>query len=86
MIYGTAADFDKLKIGMTKEQVVGVLGSPTATEANGDRAEEYLIYKKMRHAISDWPRIYQVTLRDGRVVKWYEQPEGESAKVNVNVY
>lgn len=75
MIYGTASEFEKLSLGMSKEQVVGILGSPTSVGMDGDKGEEYLIYKKMKHAISEWPRTYQVTLRNGKVVKWGEQYE-----------
>ncbi len=75
MIYGTASKFDELQIGMTKEQVIDVMGSPVSVAADGDKHEEYLIYKKMKHTISAWPRTYQVTLRDGKVVKWGEQYE-----------
>lgn len=75
MIYGTADSFDKLKLGMTRDEVVKVLGKPVSVSADGDKGEEYLIYKKMKHAISEWPRTYQVTLRDGKVVKWGEQYE-----------
>jgi len=73
VIYGTASEFEKLSLGMSKEQVIGILGSPTSVSADGDKGEEYLIYKKMKHAISEWPRTYQVTLRNGKVVKWGEQ-------------
>lgn len=82
MIYGTASDFEKVSIGMTKTQVFEVLGSPAASHADGDKGEEYLIYKRMKHAISDWPRTYSVTLRGGRVVKYGEQYEEK----NINRY
>ncbi|WP_193222335.1 outer membrane protein assembly factor BamE [Alkalilimnicola sp. S0819] len=73
MIYGTAAEFDDLSLGMSRAEVVEILGSPAAVQADGDKDEVYLIFKKMEHAISDWPRTYRVTLRDGKVVKWSEQ-------------
>ncbi len=75
MIYGTASKFDELSLGMTKQQVIDTIGSPASVAADGDKHEEYLIYKKMKHTISAWPRTYQVTLRDGKVVKWGEQYE-----------
>ena len=82
MIYGTASEFEKLSLGMSKEQVIGILGSPTSVGVDGDKGEEYLIYKKMKHAISEWPRTYQVTFRNGKVVKWGEQYDEK----NVNRY
>ena len=81
-IYGTAADLNELELGMTKSQVVQLLGKPVSVAADGDKGEEYMIYKKMKHAISEWPRTYQVTLRNGKVVKWGEQYQEQ----NVNNY
>lgn len=82
MVYGTASDFERISLGMTKSQVTGVLGSPVSVSADGDKKEEYLIYKRMKHAISEWPRTYSVTLRDGKVVKYGEQYEEK----NINAY
>lgn len=74
MIYGTATDFNQLTLGMTKSEVVAVLGSPVSVGANADTGEETLVYKRMRHAISDWPRLYLVTLRDGKLIRYGEAP------------
>lgn len=82
IIYGTASDFEKISLGMTKEQVIQTLGSPVSVSADGDKGEEFLIYKRMKHAISEWPRTYSVTLRDGKVVKYGEQYEEK----NINKY
>jgi len=75
MVYGTASQFKNLSLGMTKQDVIDTLGNPVSISADGDKHEEYLIYKKMRHAISAWPVTYRVTLRDGKVTKWDEQQE-----------
>jgi len=82
MVYGTASDFEKISLGMTKEQVIQTLGSPVSVSADGDKGEEYLIYKRMKHAISEWPRTYSVTLRGGKVIKYGEQYEEK----NINRY
>lgn len=82
IIYGTATDFNKVSIGMTKTQVIEALGNPVSTSADGDKGEEYLIYKRMKHAISEWPRTYCVTIRDGKVVKYGEQYDEK----NINNY
>jgi outer membrane protein assembly factor BamE (lipoprotein component of BamABCDE complex) len=82
MVYGTASDLTKISIGMSKAQVVEALGSPVSVSADGDKGEEYLIYKRMKHAISEWPRTYSVTLREGKVVKYGEQYEEK----NINKY
>lgn len=81
-IYGTATGLNNLELGMTKSQVIDLLGEPVSIAADGDKDEEYLVYKKMKHAISDWPRTYQVTLRNGKVVKWGEQYQEQ----NINRY
>lgn len=75
MIYGTASSFDDINLGMTKSEVIEAIGKPVSVAADGDKHEEYLIYKKMKHTVSAWPRTYQVTLREGKVVKWGEQYE-----------
>ena len=72
-IYGTAADFEKISLGMTKAEVIRILGSPVSVSADADKGEEQLIYKRMKHAISAWPRTYSVVLRDGKVVRYGEQ-------------
>lgn len=75
VIYGTASDFQGVELGMTKSQVIQVLGTPISVSANADTGEEQLIYKRMKHAISEWPRTYEVTLRNGKVVRFGEQYE-----------
>ena len=82
VIYGTAADFEKISLGMTKAQVIEVLGSPVSVSADADKNEEQLIYKRMKHAISEWSRTYAVTFRDGKVVRYGEQYDEK----NVNRY
>lgn len=82
MVYGTATDLNKISLGMTKSEVIDVLGTPVSISADGDKHEEYLIYKRMKHAISEWPRTYKITLRNGKVVKYGEEYEEK----NVNVY
>jgi hypothetical protein len=72
-IYGTAADFSRISIGMNKQEVIKELGNPVSVSADADRGEESLIYKKMKHAISEWPRTYIVTFRNGKVIKYGEQ-------------
>ncbi len=82
IIYGTASDFEKLALGMSKAEVIKLLGSPVSMSADADKGEEQLIYKRMKHAISAWPRTYAVTLRGGKVVKYGEQYDER----NINNY
>lgn len=37
MIYGTASEFGRLSLGMTKEQVTSILGHPTSVSVDGDK-------------------------------------------------
>lgn len=73
MMYGTAADLKNLSLGMTRPQVIEALGTPTTAYADSDKREEYLIYRRMSHVVSWAPQNYQVTLRDGKVVRYGEQ-------------
>jgi outer membrane protein assembly factor BamE (lipoprotein component of BamABCDE complex) len=73
MWYGLAQDMDKLKVGMTKQEVIRELGSPSSTAMDADKNEEQLIFRKMRGAMSWSPKLYAVTLRDGKAIKWGEQ-------------
>ena len=75
MVYGTASDLSRLSLGMTKLEVVQIMGSPISVGADADKQEEYLVYKRMKHVISGWPRYYMVTLRNGKVIKYGEQYE-----------
>ncbi len=73
MMYGTAADLNKLSLDMPRAQVIEVMGEPTTVYADGAKGEEYLIYRRMSHVVSWGPQTYQVTLRDGKVVHYGEQ-------------
>ena len=80
IIYGTASDFEKVQLGMTKAEVIAAIGSPVSVEADADKGEEVMVYKRMKHAISEWARTYAVVLRNGKVVRYGEQYQ----ETNVN--
>lgn len=82
IVYGTASEFQEISLGMSKAQVIETMGSPVSVGANADLGEEYLVYKKMKHAISAWPRTYVVTLREGKVIKYGEQYD----ELNINMF
>lgn len=73
VIYGTAADFEKINLGMTKQEVIKELGRPVSVSADADKGEEIFVYKRMKHAISEWARTYSVVFREGMVVRYGEQ-------------
>ena len=82
IIYGTAADFAEISLGMNKAQVIEILGAPIGVSADADKNEEALIYKRMKHVLSEYPRTYEVVLRDGKVVRYGEQYNER----NINVF
>ncbi len=82
LIYGTASDFNRLSLGMSKDDVLMLLGTPIAASADATTGEESFIYKRMKHAISEWPRTYIVTFKDGKLIRFGEQYHEE----NINVY
>lgn len=75
MVYGTSTDFEKISIGMNKSEVIAALGKPVAVGADADKQEETLSYKRMRHAISAWPKLYEVVLRSGKVIRFGEKDD-----------
>lgn len=81
IIYGTASDFNKIQLGSSKSEVIHILGNPISTSADSEKGEEVLIYKRMKHAISEWPRTYSIVLRDGKVIKYGEQYEEKNTNL-----
>jgi outer membrane protein assembly factor BamE (lipoprotein component of BamABCDE complex) len=73
VIYGTAEDFDKLAIGMTKEQVIEAIGRPSSSAADSVKGEEYMVYKRMSSTAAWSPRNYVVTIQDSKVIRYGEQ-------------
>jgi len=58
---------NKLNLGMSKQEVIGVLGQPSSIKAN-DNTEilEYMLSDNRRGVLVQ----YWVTLKDGRVVQY----------------
>jgi outer membrane protein assembly factor BamE (lipoprotein component of BamABCDE complex) len=71
-VYGWSSDFEKVSVGMTKDQVIQAAGKPVSVSADADKGEEYFIYKKMQGPTAMWPRTYEVTFKRGHVVKYGE--------------
>jgi hypothetical protein len=63
LLMGCAADMNRVKLGMTKDQVIAAIGSPSSTSAMDNT--EYLKYQMC----SDWifTDRYYVRLTDGKV-------------------
>lgn len=41
--YGTASDFNGMRLGMSHAEVINQLGPPLSTEADADRSEQRLV-------------------------------------------
>ncbi len=74
MMYGTAEDFNRVQIGMSRGAVVATLGEPMTRAADADSGEERLTYKRMAYTLGWSPTLYDVVLKEGRVVKFGAQP------------
>lgn len=75
MMYGTIDNFEinKIKPGMTKSEVIAIIGTPDSVGIDSEKGEEILVYKRMRQAISFWLHTYAVVLRNGKVIRYGEQ-------------
>jgi hypothetical protein len=70
MMYGTASDFTRLSLGMTKSEVIQMIGEPNTVRADAGTGEEHLIYRRMPQVVGWLPYNYDVTLKQGRVVSY----------------
>lgn len=61
----------KLQLGMTKPEVIKVMGNPTSVKAKESiETLEYLLYPTWSPSIYDQKQQYWVILRDGRVIQY----------------
>ena len=71
-VSGCAASANKLsslRPGMTKQEVVSVLGTPDGEGLDGDRS--YMNYRLFENRMTDWePSPYTVVLKDGKVISY----------------
>lgn len=65
----TAAKMNDLRLGMTKAQVIAVMGTPSSTKAkSGVEILEYYL-KPDTHRLGIWEQ-YWITLENGKVVQY----------------
>lgn len=69
-MYGTAEDFNSIALGMNKEAVIAKLGQPMTRGADAVSGEETLTYKRMAYTLGWSPTMYDVVLKDGKVVRF----------------
>lgn len=70
MVYGTASDLNNVSVGMTKPEVVAALGEPMTSSADAAKREEKLTYRRMSAVVTWAPKMYDVTLVDGKVARF----------------
>lgn len=90
MLFGcaTATKMNEVSVGMTKAQVIEILGKPENTAAHDNI--EVMRFHLRRAALEDYSEsnIYFVKLRDGRVSSFGKMGDFDSTKepsINVNV-
>lgn len=65
----SASKLSSLRPGMTKQEVVNVLGAPDGEGLDGERA--YMNYRLFENRMTDFePSPYTVVLKDGKVVSY----------------
>jgi len=72
-MYGTASDMNLVQIGMSRTEVIGLLGEPMTRGADAASGEERLTYKRMAYVLGWSPTLYDVVLKDGKVVRFGAQ-------------
>ncbi len=87
-MYGTGADLNKINIGMTKDQVLTVLGKPVNIGGDAVSNTEKYFYRKMGHVTDMFPTSYEIVFKNGKVIKFGEATSVignvDSLKIDVN--
>jgi len=68
----------KLKSGMTKSEVISVVGEPDSVNFNDDKSEEILIYKRTQSTFSmllPMTYRYEIIMRNNKLL-WYSEKVG----------
>ena len=76
----TAQKMNKLNLGMTKAEVIKVMGNPTSISAKGNT--EYLNYRlKETTDMYEWGTMYFIRIIDGKVDSYGRLGDFDSTKV-----
>ncbi len=84
MVHGTSDQMSNISIGMSKAEVIKVLGPPKSVAA--DQGVEYLQYRWVRTVIAtdaNWPDDYFVAIKGGRVSSFGRKGDFDSTKTPV---
>ena len=74
VLYGTADDLNSIRLGMSRDEVIKVMGPPATTSANNELREVRLTYSRMARVTGWSPTLYDIVLKDGVVVEFGAQP------------
>lgn len=81
-VFGSADKLNDISIGMTKAQVISVLGPPRSTSAtNGIEYMQYSWVKSAIAANANFPVDYYVALQNGKVTSYGQKGDFNSTKV-----
>jgi hypothetical protein len=81
---GTVSAMRQLDVGMSRDQVVSLLGSPDGVHSSGsDETLNY--YQRFPDIISETPADYFVTLNEGRVVRYGQVPGSRKERSNITI-
>ncbi len=76
-----AYKINNVSLGMTKAQVIEVMGRPNSTLAKGDiEYLSYLLYETDEQASYDWPTNYFIRIIDGKVESYGRMGDFDSTK------
>ena len=78
----TSKRMNRISVGMTKQEVFSVMGSPSSTASPGDGVEifRYHLFPKGGHDLYRVTRVYFVRMLDGKVESYGEIGDFDSTK------
>lgn len=78
----TSKRMNRISVGMTKQEVFSVIGSPSSTASPGDGVEifRYHLFPKGGHDLYRVTRVYFVRMLDGKVESYGEMGDFDSTK------
>jgi len=82
----TASKMNDIKFGMTKDEVINLLGNPVSVSSDG--ISEYLNYRfseTSNEAFSDILRPYYIEIKDGRVTKYGRKGDFQRKEIDIDM-
>jgi len=73
-LYDDAAKMNNLSVGMTKAQMIEILGTPVSTSARGDvECADYTLLPHSTDYHRSFPSQYSVILVNGKITEYQEE-------------